>query len=70
MTYNALSGKKGVHGMRNYGGYGKKDERDLVSNDNEGQKKKRHIKTVVEGNTIYDVDLDCLECLKKKQNKK
>lgn len=49
--------------MRNYGGFGKSDpnrEKKIGFSENE-----RRVKVVVEDNTIYEIDLDCYECLEK-----
>ena len=49
--------------MRNYGGFGKSDpnrEKEPGFSEND-----RRVKVVIEDNTIYEIDLDCYECLER-----
>ena len=53
--------------MRNYGGFGKIDPKREREDEISGNDKR--VKVVIEDNTIYEIDLDCYECLeRKKQN--
>ncbi len=49
--------------MRNYGGFGKSDpNREKGNGISEND---RRVKVVIEDNTIYEIDLDCYECLER-----
>lgn len=50
--------------MRNYN-TGRKRRTDVAIQDNSSDN--HHSRLVIEDNTIYEIDMDCYECMKKKR---
>ena len=49
--------------MRNYGGYQKQNSNDNIIAKQQQERGDKRYQLVLEENTIYEVDLDCMECM-------